>query len=256
MNPSVTLTVRCLRFTMTTEEKLDRILIQLNALGPIQASLISLQTSISDVKEELGHIQFTVNNHEDRLLALERDMVEQKIMANQQQQQLRSLTLRLMNFPEVIGEKEDNYAALRARVYEVVLKPLLTAAKAAKEITSVPQMATVIDSCFRPFNASATSSKGPPHVIIKVTSKPLKLAILRQKKNMVKLTTSPDGDKRFILVEDLTQDTHKVLTALSKSKAVDKVWTIDGTIKFTREGQIGTRTVRSVYDPLPKIINM
>ena len=73
---------------------------------------------------------------------------------------------------------------------------------------------------------------------------------------MVKLTTSPDGDKRFILVEDLTQDTHKVLTALSKSKAVDKVWTIDGTIKFTREGQIGTRTVRSVYDPLPRIINM
>ena len=150
-------------------------------------------------------------------MALERDMVEQKIMANQQQQQLRSLTLCLMNFPEVIGEKEDNYAALRARVYDVVLKPLLTAAKAAKEITSVPQMATVIDSCFRPFNASATSSKGPPHVIIKVTTKPLKIAILRQKKNMVKLTTSPDGDKRFILVEDLIQDTHKVLTALSKS---------------------------------------
>ena len=238
---------------MTSEEKLDRILIQLNALGPIQAFLISLQTSISDVKEELGHIQFTVNNHEDRLLALERDMVEQKIMANQQQQQLRSLTLRLMNFPEVIGEKEDNYAALRARVYDVVLKPLLTAAKAAKEITSVPQMATVIDSCFRPFNASATSSKGPPHVIIKVTTKPLKIAILRQKKNMVKLTTSPDGDKRFILVEDLTPASHKMLTAISKSKMAEKVWTIDVAIKYTIAGQQGIKTVKSVFDPLNKV---
>ena len=87
-----------------------------------------------------------------------RDMQDQKDMSNQQQHQLRSLTLRLLNFPVVTGESEDNNAGLCTRVYDVILKPLLVAAKAAKDLSSVPQAATVIDACFRPFNAAANST--------------------------------------------------------------------------------------------------
>ena len=63
-----------------------------------------------------------------------------------------------------------------------------------------------------------------------------------------------EGDGRFILVEDLTPATHKMLSAISKSKAASKIWTIDGNIKFTMEGVEGVRTVKSVYDPLIKIL--
>ena len=178
-----------------------------------------------------------------------RDMQDQKDMSNQQQHQLRSLTLRLLNFPVVTGESEDNNAGLRTRVYDVILKPLLVAAKAAKDLSSVPQAATVIDACFRPFNAAA-NTEGPPQVIIKVSSKLIKVAILKQRKNLPKPTGQ---DKKYILVEDLTPASHKMLTAISKSKMAEKVWTIDGAIKYTIAGQQGIKTVKSVFDPLNKV---
>ena len=199
---------------MSTEVKLDTILSQLKALGPILTTLEELKSSITDVKQDVSHLQFEVAGHGDRLLVLERQMQEQQDVANQHQQQLRSLTLRLLNFPEIIGEKDDNNAILRARVYDTILKPLLTAAKAAKDLPSVPQMATVIEACFRPLNTAVLNPTGPPHVIIKVSTRPIKIALLRNRKSMPKPLNT--DIKRYILVEDLTPASHKMLTALSK----------------------------------------
>ena len=244
---------------MSSDAKLDVIIQQLQqqqqqlkALGPIQATLEDLRSSITEVKEEVRAVQHQVDCHSDRIRQLELDMQEQKDALNQQQQQLRSLTLRLLNFPVTRGEKDNNNAGLRARVYDTILKPLLTAAKAAKDINSVPQAATLIEACFRPFNATvmaAAADAPPPHVIIKLSSRPFKIAILKIRKTMPK---PAEGDGRFILVEDLTPATHKMLTAISKSKVASKIWTIDGTIKFTVEGVVGVQTVKSVFDPSPK----
>ena len=201
---------------MSTEVKLDAILSQLKALGPILTTLEELKSSITDVKQDVSHLQFEVAGHGDRLLVLERQMQEQQDIADQHQQQLRSLTLRLLNFPEIIGEKDDNNAILRARVYDTILKPLLTAAKAAKDLPSVPQMATVIEACFRPLNTAVLNPTGPPHVIIKVSTRPIKIALLRNRKSMPKPLST--DIKRYSLVEDLTPASHKMLTALSKHK--------------------------------------
>jgi len=204
------------------------------------------------VKEDIKSLQFEVGNHGDRIAALEHDMKEQKNFANQQQQQLRALTLRLLNFPACPGDVDDNYAALRVRVYDTILKPLLIAAKTSKEITSVPQMSNVIEACFRPFNATSATQNNSPHVIIKIISKPIKIALLRNKKHLPK---HPDKNSRYLLVEDLTPATHKMLATLSKAKEVGKSWTIDGTIKYVLVGQSSVRTVKSVFDPLSKILS-
>ena len=235
------------------EAKLDLILEQLKALGPIQFALEVLRSSIQDVKEDVKTLQFDTANHDDRIRALERDMKEQKDIANSQQQHLRSLTLRLMNFPVFQDESADNNAALKAKVYDVVLKPLLTAAKAAKDISSVPQMATVLEACFRPFNAAANSDSGPPHVIIKVTTKVFKIALMKNRKHLPKSTISTD--KALFLVEDLTPATHKLMVAISKARETDKTWTVDGNIKFTLSGKTAVHTVKSVYDPISDILN-
>ena len=53
-----------------------------------------------------------------------------------------------------------------------------------------------------------------------MTSKLIKVAILKQRKNLPK----PAGkEKWFILVEDLTPASRKMLTAISKSKLAEKV---------------------------------
>ena len=64
--------------------KLDAILNQLKDLGPIRACLEELKSSIVEVKVEVNALQFEVANHNDRLTALERDMLEQKDMATRQ----------------------------------------------------------------------------------------------------------------------------------------------------------------------------
>ena len=76
---------------MSSEAKLDLILQQLEqlkALGPIQSSLEGLSKAMGEVKEDVRNRQYDVEDHHDRLAALERDMLEQKDVSNQQQQQL------------------------------------------------------------------------------------------------------------------------------------------------------------------------
>ena len=103
---------------MSSEAKLDLILQQLRALGPIQKTLEDLKNSLGNVKEDVKNLQYDVADHHDRLAALEKDMIEQKDVSNTQHQQLRSFTLRLLNFPVIVGEADDNYSGLRARVYD------------------------------------------------------------------------------------------------------------------------------------------
>ena len=235
------------------EAKIDLVLEQLKALGPMQGTLESLMSSMQDIKEDIKTLQFDMANHGDRITALERDMKEQKDIANSQQQQLWSLTLRLMNFPTSSDESSDNNAGLKAKVYDIVLKPLLTAAKAAKDLSSVPQMATVMEACFRPFNAAANNDSGPPHVIIKVTTKAFKIALLKNRKHIPKSTISTD--KAFFLVEDLTPATHKMMVAISKAKETEKTWTVDGNVKFMLTGKQTVFMVKSVFDPIWVILN-
>ena len=240
---------------MADSKKLDMILDQLKALGPMKDMLTELKESVSTVKEEVRALQHDSDAHLERIEALERDMRSQKDLSNQQQQQLRSLTLRLLNFPVVAGEKEDNYSGLKTRVYDRILKPLLSAAKSSKLISTLPQLGSVVEACFRPFNA--TTSNTPPPVIIKLVSRPIKLALLKHRKELPKPSAeeSTAGISKFALVEDLTYDTHKAFISLSKSTKTSKVWTQDGLIRFVLTGKSAVHSVKSVYDPIQKIIN-
>ena len=90
-------------------------------------------------------------------------------------------------------------------------------------------------------------------MIIKLASKPIKIALLKNRKH---LPEHCDKNSKYILVEDLTPVTQKLLATISKTKGVGKAWTIDGTIKFVMEGQTAVRSVRSVYDPISKILSL
>ena len=244
-----------------SDPKLDQILEQLKQLDqltPMSQKIDQLHSSLGTLKEELGSLNFTVQGHEDRLTALETNMMAQKEFANNQQQQLRSLTVRLLNVPSTVGESANNFASMRDMVYNRFLIPLLEAAKDNGAIPEIPPMSSLIESCFRPY--SATPDKLPPPIILKLTNRPLKIAVMSNKKELPKPTafeTSKVGGgvTRFVLVEDLTPDNHKCLAALSKSKHTGKVWSVDGRIKFTLADKPEVvLTVKSVYDPINVIL--
>lgn len=242
----------------TDNSKLDTIIDQLRALEPMRAKIDDLHASLVTLREEVGSVQFTVNQHEDRLTALEGDMLEQKAHANHQQQLLRSLTLRLLNVPVSTGEAANNFAHLRTTVYQRFISPTLKAAGDAPGTLSItPPQDTVIESCFRPYPPA--TGKLPPPVIIKLASKHLKILIMKNRKALPRPSQeeTASGINRFILVEDLTPDNHRVLTALTKSKYTGKVWSVDGHIKFTLVDKPNeVRTVKSVFDPIEKILNL
>ena len=243
----------------SSDPKLDLILEQLKALdqlGPMNKNISDLVSSMGVVKEELRTLTFTVDNHEDRLLVLEKDMIQQKEYSNFQQQQLRSLTVRFLNIPYTAGESANNSAKLRDTIYSRFLLPLLSAAVGKNEIPSIPLINNIIESCFRPY--SHLAGKPPPPVIIKLANRQAKIAVMKNKKELPKPTREETaaGITRFILIEDLTPDTHRALSALSKSKHTLKVWSVDGRIKFTKVDKPDTvMTVKSVYDPISKILS-
>ena len=146
-----------------TDAKMDLILEQLkqlDQLAPMSLKIDNLHTSLGSFKEELGCLTFTVQGHEDRLVALERDLKSQKEFANSQQQQLRSLTVRLLNVSYTPGESVNNYAMLKESVYNRFLLPLLTKALDNNDISTISPATNILDSCFRPY--VSTPGKQPP----------------------------------------------------------------------------------------------
>ena len=242
-----------------SDAKMDLILEQLKQLEqlhPMSMKIDELHSSLGSFKEELGSLTYTVQGHEDRITVLEKDMKSQKEHSNNQQQQLRSLTVRLLNVPFTPGETLNNSAKLRETVYNRFLLPLLTAAMENKDIPAIPPTANAIDSCFRPF--APTPGKQPPPVIIKLASRPIKIAVMKNRRVLPKPSSDENtaGITRFILVEDLTPDNHRVLSTLSKSKHTAKVWSVDGRIKFTKADRPDVvMTVKSVYDSITKILS-
>ena len=144
---------------------------------------------------------------------------------------------------------------MRDIVYNRFLTPLLAAAKDNGVLSEIPPMNSLIESCFRPY--ATTPDKLPPPIIIKLTNRPLKIAVMSNKKELPKPNAfeTSGGVTRFILVEDLTPDNHRCLSALSKSKLTGKVWLVDGRIKYTMADKPdAVLTVKSVFDPITTIL--
>ncbi len=96
-------------------------------------------------------------------------------------------------------------------------------------------------------------------MVIKFCTKRIRLAILKFKKAAMPAPPAADtstGIRRFILVEDLTRDTHRMLKSLLDDERVDKAWTIDGSIRFTLVSDQfhSPKRVKSVYKSVDAII--
>ncbi len=229
------------------ESKVDEILSQLKLLAPIPQKLDSLCDQVKTIQDDINTVKHDVAQHDDLIAGLREEINTLKLSDISHKQQLRSLTLRLLNLPPTPAEKED----LRGRIYDL-LKPLLTAAKSAKDLTSVPQAAATFDAVFRPYQGE--HGKTPPPVIIRVPSRAIKIALLKHRKLLQPEQGSADRIARVLLVEDLAPENYRALSLLSKSKKVEKAWTADGHVKYLLPGQSRVRTVLNVLGTVEEII--
>jgi hypothetical protein len=181
-----------------------------------------------------------------------------KEAANSREQQLKLCTVRIHGLPVTDEElaATDDGKTLAAKVYDRILKPILNAAKAKGDISSVPHCANAIEECYRAGRPTKTGKPVP--IVVKVANRHLRLAIFRNKRlNTPQPLDAEKNDhiKRFSVVEDLTGPTFKLLKLLQGSDSVARAWTVEGNIRFTLNNSPDKIVkVKSVYSPIEAIL--
>jgi uncharacterized coiled-coil protein SlyX len=238
----------------TMEEKMDLALFWLATMAKQQARIDVLEKKVSVLEVKVASQEVTINT-------LVKEAKASKEMANTREQEARGNTIRLFGLP-ISNEESSGNKPLSNIVYERILKPILAAARSKGEISSVPNPANLIEDCYRSNPSSSSpstsnTSNSPPPIIIKL-SRPHRLAILRNKRlNMPSPSDSEKtaGIKRFVVVEDLTSATHKMLKELQGDERVEKVWSVDGRLRLVLNGEDkAVKKIRSVFDTAESII--
>jgi hypothetical protein len=212
---------------------------------------------LQETKALLTSNQVRITKVEENVASLQSEVKQLKEIVNGREQQARNLSLRLHGLSVSDDELNgpDAAAAAAKTSYERVLRPLLTAAKANGKIPSTPSLQNTIVKAYRGSKPSTRPNATPPTIIIHLASPAVKTAILTMRKDSLPRPSDHEkslGIKRFFLSEDLTPPTHSFMRLLKDDKRTSRVWSIDGQIRFTKEGDPDNFVykVKSVFDPI------
>ena len=252
-----------LRKLDSVESKIDNLATQFNTLT---TTVNTLKTDVKSNTDDIAAIRLELGSAKEEMESYKKEVKSLKTAHNTREQRLRACTLRIFNVPCSIGESQDNFKNLATKIYDRVIRPALTAAKAAGDIGIVPQYQNAIKSCFRAFSqrepktreaaGPSAASSSPPPVIVHLTTTTLKWAVMKHRRGV---PLPPDaerdaGFRRYVVVEDLTPDSHRLLKQLQADTRTEKVWSAGGQIFFTRPGSAGAIKVKNVFDSVESIL--
>jgi hypothetical protein len=130
--------------------------------------------------------------------------------------------------------------AIIKRVYDRIVKLILSVAKNNGVIDSVPTMLNVIKQGYVVSKESKDKlgRQQPPILAVRFTNRFLRNTVMRLRREHMPAPSDAEraaGVTRYYVNEDLTSDTAQV-KELRSSDLVERVWTIDGRIRFTKPG--------------------
>ena len=214
----------------SSDSKLDEILANSRATSQ---DIKLLNSKFDRLESKVSDLQAPTSSHGQSITELQAEVAKLKEAGNARDQEARSKVIRVFNLPTSEDEAANSGKILSAKVYEKVLKPILTAAKAKGDIATLPQQNTLIEECFR---LRGPGSGPPPPVIVKLTSHMFKTAVMRNKRDNIPAPPRAElsgGARPCFVVEDLTPATHQRMMELKEDKRVAKIWTVDGQIRLT-----------------------
>jgi hypothetical protein len=149
-------------------------------MDTVLSPLLKQSKQLSAYEEKISSLEVEIKNLRSAVNVLTREVNNLKTAVNNSDQLRRSNTIRLLGFSmseDKAGAKNGS-KPLATRVYDKVLKPILSAARAKG---AIPSCASVIEECYRGGKASSDKSKPSP-VVIKLCSKQFHLSIMCNKK--------------------------------------------------------------------------
>jgi hypothetical protein len=231
---------------MSVQDKLNEVLALLRSQG----------ADIAETKKMLADSQAKVAQLESKVSSLEKEVKRLKETSNDRDQATKSRSLRLFGY--ATSEEEtatDGGRVFKNKLYDRIIKPCFNSAKANGELQTVPQFTTAIEKIYRVGKSSNNSRPAP--IIITFTSEAFRLAVLKNKRTSLPtpLVSERDaGIRRYMLVEDLTPANYNMLKQLHSCEEVEKVWSIEGRIRFKKRGQDTVLKVKSVFDSVDTIV--
>jgi hypothetical protein len=194
---------------------------------------------------------------ETKVTSLEKEVKRLKESSNDRDQATKSCSLRLFGY--ATSEEEtasDGGRVFQNKLYDKIIKPCFNAAKANRELQTVPQFSTAINKIYRV--GKSTHIARPAPIIITFASETFRMAVLKNKRTSLPtpLVSERDaGIRRYMLVEDLTPANYNMLKQLHNCDEIEKVWSIEGRIRFKKCGQNTVYKVKSVFDSVDTILS-
>jgi uncharacterized protein YoxC len=216
----------------------------------------SLTTKIDNVEKKLAAVEAV----SERIGAIEKEVTDIRSTVNHVDQDARACIVRVSGL--VVSEADMAQhgfeKAIIKKVYDRIIKPILSVAKNNGIIESVPTMLNVLEQGFIA-SRGGKDKQGrplPPILGVRFTNRFLRNTVMRLRREHT--PTPTDAEKvasitRYFINEDLTPDTMRKVRELRERDDIDRVWTIDGRIRFTIAGD--SNTVIKLPSPYVSIEN-
>jgi hypothetical protein len=142
------------------EAKIDEL------MSLVRGQSLALAETKTRLAESLGRVsklEEQVTSQQKQIDVQNKEILQLQDSVNFLNQQTRATSIRLLGFPVTDDEKmtTDGTKSLSTRVYEKILKPVLTIAKAKGDLSTVPTMPNTIANIYRA--GKLNSPKPPPH---------------------------------------------------------------------------------------------
>jgi hypothetical protein len=182
-----------------------------------------------------------------RVDALEKDALAIRTTVNHVDQEARACVVRItgLTVSDADANQHGFEKAIIKKVYDRLVKPILNAAKTNGTIESVPTMLNVLEQGYVASRGGKDKAGKPlpPILAVRFTNRFLRNTVMRLRREHTPTPTDAEkaaGIVRYYINEDLTPDTMKKVRELRENSRVERVWTMDGRIRFTLVGDTNT----------------
>jgi hypothetical protein len=215
-------------------------------LKDLQQSLQVLITSVSALNSKVDAIETKLNSLEllhknvDNIAA---EVNKIKETVNRVDQDSRACVVRVSGL--TVSEADMNLHSFEKsiikKVYDRIVKPVLSVAKTNGDLDSVPTMLNVLEQGYI-ISRGGKDKQGratPPVLAVRFTNRFLRNTVMRLRREHMPSPSDAEkaaGVSRYYINEDLTPETARKVKELRGSALVERVWTINGRIWLTKVG--------------------
>ena len=250
-------------------------------VGALSAQLESISRQLSVNNDQLAAANRRLDEQADRLVKLEvllattqrenatlktelrikdDQILELKSRINAVEQHSRSSCIRIFKL-EIDGDEKDP-VQVAEQVYHKILAPILKGAVDMKKLRYLP---TAVQCIITAHILPSKDGKTKP-ILVRLVNAHMRSLIIQLKKDFApksEITTPSSSSistkpppQLYPIFEDMTRDAFQLMRALSSHEQVHSCWCYGGQLRFRLVDSEIIQRVKSIYEPIEKIINM